>query len=168
MTSNPNAKMSHVDENGKANMVDVSNKQDSQREARAEGFISLNESALQQVSNNSLSKGDVFSVARIAGIQGAKNCPNLIPLCHPLMLSKIDIDFEVIYPKKQIRVICLCKVKGNTGVEMEALTGVSVACLTLFDMCKAVDPDMRIHGIRVLEKIGGKSGLWRAKTEEKT
>jgi len=103
----------------------------------------------------------VFSVARIAGIQACKNCANLIPLCHPLLLTKIKIEFELDDIKQQIRIQCTCKLKGTTGVEMEALTGVSVAALTLFDMCKAVDPSMTIHSIRVLEKIGGKSGHWQ-------
>jgi len=158
---NKKAQLSHVDEHGAANMVDVSGKQITTRKACAEGFISLSEETLLQVQQNLIAKGDVFSVARIAGIQASKNCANLIPLCHPLMLSKVSIDFEIDEENTQIRILCCCKLDGNTGVEMEALTGVSVAALTLFDMCKAVDPSMTIHSIRVLEKSGGKSGIWR-------
>ena len=153
--------LSHVDEHGAANMVDVSNKQITVREARAEGAISMSAETLEKVQQNLIAKGDVFSVARIAGIQAAKNCANLIPLCHPLMLSKVAIDFEIDAQHQQIRILCLCKLSGTTGVEMEALTGVSVAALTLFDMCKAIDPSMTIHSIRVIEKLGGKSGVWR-------
>lgn len=155
------ASLSHVDEHGKADMVDVSNKQITQRSAVAEGFISVSTEVMQQIRDNSIAKGDVFSVARIAGIQACKNCANLIPLCHPLLLTKIKIEFEMDEANQQIRIECLCKLAGNTGVEMEALTGVSVAALTLFDMCKAVDPSMTIHSIRVLEKVGGKSGHWQ-------
>ncbi len=160
-TQTPADKLSHVDQHGAANMVDVSGKAITARAAVAEGFVSMSEDLLIQIKQNLIAKGDVFSVARIAGIQASKNCANLIPLCHPLMLTKIQIDFEIDEVNKQIRVQCLCKLNGNTGVEMEALTGVSVAALTLFDMCKAVDPRMTIHSIRVLEKTGGKSGDWR-------
>ena len=107
-------------------------------------------------------KGVVFAVARIAGIQAAKKCSDLIPLCHPLMLSKVQVDFTLDNNNQQVRVTSLCRLTGQTGVEMEALTAVSVACLTLFDMCKAADPAMEIHGIRVLTKEGGKSGHWNA------
>lgn len=161
MQNNDATQLTHVDEHGAANMVDVSGKQITARQAYAEGFISISEITLQKIQQNLIAKGDVFSVARIAGIQASKNCSNLIPLCHPLMLSKVSIDFEIDEDNKQIRIICCCKLNGNTGVEMEALTGVSVAALTLFDMCKAVDPHMTIHSIRVLEKHGGKSGIWR-------
>lgn len=160
MSSDP-IKLSHVDEHGQANMVDISNKQASHRIARAEGFVSANSEVIEQIQQNNIAKGDVFSVARIAGIQASKNCANLIPLCHPLMLSKIQIDFEIDQPNNRIRIECTCKLVGSTGVEMEALTGVSVAALTLFDMCKAVDPGMVIGSICVLEKEGGKSGVYR-------
>lgn len=156
----PNS-LSHIDESGKANMVDVSNKEITQRIARAEGYISMLPTVIEQIQQNQIAKGDVFSVARIAGIQASKNCANLIPLCHPLMLTKIQIDFEIDEEQNQIRILCMCKLNGNTGVEMEALTGVSVAALTLFDMCKAADPSMTIHSIRVLEKTGGKTGHWQ-------
>lgn len=152
--------LSHVDEHGTANMVDVSGKKDTARSAIAEGYVSVSRTLLAQIKANQIAKGDVFSVARIAGIQASKNCANLIPLCHPLLLTKIQLEFAIDEENAQIRIQCLCKLNGNTGVEMEALTGVSVAALTLFDMCKAVDPNMTIHSIRVLEKQGGKSGSW--------
>lgn len=155
--------LSHVDQQGKANMVDVSDKPQTIREAVAEGYLSVSAETMAQIQANNLAKGDVFSVARIAGIQAAKNCANLIPLCHPLMLSKIAVDFELEHDNLQVRVICRCKLKGSTGVEMEALTGVSVAALTLFDMCKAIDLTMTIHSIRVLQKHGGKNGNWTRK-----
>lgn len=154
-------KLSHVDAQGKANMVDVSDKTPTLREAKAEAFIQVSDSVLEQVAQNQVAKGDVLSVARVAGIQAAKQCANLIPLCHPLMLSKVDINFEIDTPSKQIRVECISKLKGSTGVEMEALCGASVAALTVFDMCKAVDPGMVIQGLKVLEKSGGKTGNWR-------
>jgi cyclic pyranopterin phosphate synthase len=115
---------------------------------------------LRLIKANDLKKGDVLATARIAGIQGAKQCPNLIPLCHPLMISKVSIDFEYDDINSNVLISCECKLVGKTGVEMEALTGVSVAALTIFDMCKAVDPNMIISDIKVLQKQGGKSGLW--------
>ena len=153
--------LSHVDEHGQANMVDVSGKQVTTREAWAEGAVSMSTETITRIKQNLIAKGDVFSVARVAGIQASKQCANLIPLCHPLLLSKVSIDFTVDEDNQQIKLECYCKLAGTTGVEMEALTGVSVAALTLFDMCKAVDPSMSIHSIRVVEKKGGKSGVWR-------
>ena len=155
------AKLTHINEHGKANMVDVTDKQITQRQAVAEGFISMSEQAYKMVKHNQHKKGDVLSVAQIAAIQGAKKCSDLIPLCHPLMLTKVKIEFEFEDELNQIRVVATCKLSGQTGVEMEALTGVSIATLTLFDMCKAVDPLMEIGGIRVLSKHGGKSGDWQ-------
>jgi cyclic pyranopterin phosphate synthase len=150
--------LSHVDQKGNANMVDVTDKAVTKRVAIAEGFIYLNDEAMAQVQDNTNAKGDVLSVARIAGIQGAKRCADLIPLCHPLALTKVSVDFDIQAEKKRIRVEALCQLSGKTGVEMEALTAVSVALLTLFDMCKAVDPFMRIEGTQVIHKEGGKSG----------
>lgn len=152
--------LTHIDSHGHANMVDVTDKQATTRIARAEGYIRMSESAFQEVVNNQNDKGDVLSTARIAGIQGAKRCSELIPLCHPLSLTKISITFEPLPEYCEIRVVSKCKLVGKTGVEMEALTAVSIAALTLFDMCKAQDPTMEIYGIRVLEKSGGKSGNW--------
>ena len=157
-------KLTHVDNQGRANMVDVADKTDSTRIARAQGYIRMSEEAFEKVVNNGHKKGDVLSTARIAGIQAAKQCSNLIPLCHPLMLSKVAVEFELITERNEIQIESLCKLTGKTGVEMEALTAVSVAALTLFDMCKAVDPLMEIGGIQVISKTGGKSGDWQRET----
>ena len=154
--------LTHLNQRGEANMVDVTDKIVTQRQAMAEGFVSMDKTTFAMITRGEHAKGDVFAVARIAGIQGAKKCSELIPLCHPLMLSKVQVDFEAIEASQQIRIVALCKLSGQTGVEMEALTAVSVAALTLFDMCKAVDPGMQIEGIRVLSKEGGKSGQWLA------
>ncbi|WP_199609632.1 cyclic pyranopterin monophosphate synthase MoaC [Flocculibacter collagenilyticus] len=153
--------LTHVDQSGAANMVDVTDKAVTIRTAIAEGYISMSPATIEEVINHKNKKGDVITTAKIAGIQAAKKCADLIPLCHPLALSKVDVDFDVQPNAQQIRVQALCKLAGKTGVEMEALTAVSVALLTLFDMCKASDPEMCIHGIRVIEKTGGKTGHWR-------
>lgn len=157
---NQSAVLTHVNEHGKANMVDVTDKAMTQRQAVAEGYISMSPQAFSMVKDNAHAKGDVLAIARIAGIQGAKKCSDLIPLCHPLMLTKVQLDFETLDADNKIRIQALCKLAGQTGVEMEALTAVSVAALTLFDMCKAVDPHMHISDIKVLSKQGGKSGDW--------
>ena len=151
---------SHINADGEANMVDVSGKAISTRVAVAEGFVLMQAETLKLIRDGGHHKGDVLATARIAGIQGAKRCPDLIPLCHPLMLSKVQVDFELQDTKNRIRITALCKLDGKTGVEMEALTAVSVAALTLFDMCKAVDPGMVIEDIKVLSKAGGKTGNW--------
>ena len=143
-------------------MVDVSGKQVTTREARAEAYIYMNDEAVELITRGDHHKGDIFGVSRVAGIQGAKKTSDLIPLCHPLMLSKVGVELELQPTQKRVRIETLCKLEGKTGVEMEALTAASVAALTLFDMCKAVDPAMRIEGMRVLEKTGGKTGHWVA------
>lgn len=153
--------LSHIDEQGQANMVDVSLKQTTTREAMAKGCISMSQAAFAEVVANENKKGDVIGVARIAGIQAAKKCADLIPLCHPLALTKVAVDFELDEENAAINITSLCKLAGKTGVEMEALTAVSVAALTLFDMCKAGDPNMEIHSIRVVKKSGGKNGNWQ-------
>ena len=153
---------SHLNAAGEANMVDVSEKAVTVREATAQGKISMNEAAFSAIQNEQVAKGDVYAVARIAGIQGAKRCADLIPLCHPLALSKVDIAFSVDEQNRAIYVNCYCKLSGKTGVEMEALTGVNIALLTLFDMCKALDPAMVISNVKVLDKKGGKTGHWQA------
>ncbi len=153
----------HINKQGEANMVDVSEKSVTARTARAEAFINMLPETLAMILDGNHHKGDVFAVARIAGIQAAKQTSNLIPLCHPLMLSKVKVEFDAQPEHNRIRIESLCKLAGQTGVEMEALTAASVAALTLFDMCKAVDKDMEISGIRVLEKEGGKSGHFVAK-----
>ncbi|WP_441004279.1 cyclic pyranopterin monophosphate synthase MoaC [Pseudocolwellia agarivorans] len=155
--------LSHINKKGEANMVDVTEKAVTSRTATAEGRISMSPATLTLITQGDNKKGDVFSVARIAGIQAAKKCSDLIPLCHPLMLTKVKVEFEIDEQNNQVIVNSLCRLTGQTGVEMEALTAVSVACLTLFDMCKAADPFMEIHGIKVLSKEGGKSGSWAAK-----
>ena len=151
---------SHIDAQGQASMVDVSGKAVTVREARAEAYVRMSAETLQAIVDGNHHKGDVFAVARIAGIQGAKQTSQLIPLCHPLMLSKVAVDFEVDVEQQRVRIISLARLSGQTGVEMEALTAASVAALTLFDMCKAKDPAMIIDGLRVLEKTGGKTGHW--------
>lgn len=152
--------LTHLNAQGEANMVDVSAKAASVRVAKAQGLVTMSAKTLTLISTGQHAKGDVFAVARIAGIQAAKKCSDLIPLCHPLMLAKVQVDFDVLSNNNQVRITSMCKLTGQTGVEMEALTAVSVAALTLFDMCKAVDPAMVISDIKVLEKQGGKTGHW--------
>jgi cyclic pyranopterin phosphate synthase len=150
--------LTHIDESGSASMVDVSDKQETTREARAFARISMLPTTFELVKNNSLKKGDVLAVARIAGIQAAKQCSNLIPLCHPLMLTKIAVEFKYNEQLSSIDITSFCKLKGQTGVEMEALTAASVAALTIYDMCKAAELTMQISDIHLLEKSGGKRG----------
>lgn len=148
----------HINQHGEANMVDVSTKNDTVREARAEAFVTMNAETLQMIMNGNHHKGDVFATARIAGIQAAKRTWELIPLCHPLLLSKVEIQLEALPDTNQVRIESLCKLSGKTGVEMEALTAASIAALTIYDMCKAVQKDILIENIRLLSKSGGKSG----------
>lgn len=155
------SKLSHVNAAGEANMVDISGKAITTRTAVAQGFVVMQPATLALIRDGGHHKGDVLAAARIAGIQGAKRCADLIPLCHPLMLSNVQVQFELQPDRQRIRIAALCKLDGKTGVEMEALTAVSVAALTLFDMCKAVDPAMTIEGIQVLSKEGGKTGQWQ-------
>ncbi len=154
-------KLSHMDSQGNAKMVDVGNKPLSQRFAIARGVVRVAPNTLQLITKGGHRKVDVLSVARIAGIQAAKNCSQLIPLCHQLMLSKVDVNFELDSEQSLVKIVAECKVKGQTGVEMEALTAVSVAALTIYDMCKAVDKDMMIEGICLMQKSGGKSGHYQ-------
>ena len=139
-------------------MVDVSAKADTVREARAEAYIRMAPETLQMILFGQHHKGDVFATARIAGIQAAKRTWELIPLCHPLLLSKVEVSLNALPETNQVRIESLCKLSGKTGVEMEALTAASVAALTIYDMCKAVQKDMVIETVRLLEKSGGKSG----------
>ncbi len=150
--------LTHIKANGEAHMVDVSTKQDTVREARAEAYIEMNKDTLQMIIDGHHDKGDVFATARIAGIQAAKRCWELIPLCHPLLLSKIDVCLYAQPEFNRVRIESCCRLSGKTGVEMEALTAVSVAALTIYDMCKAIQKDMVISSIRLLAKSGGKSG----------
>lgn len=143
-------------------MVDVSSKIDTIREARAEAYVHMSAAAVELIQRGDHHKGDIFAVARIAGIQAAKKTSDLIPLCHPLLLTKVGVELALQADLLRVHITTVCKLTGKTGIEMEALTAASVAALTLFDMCKAVDPSMRIEGLRVLEKQGGKSGHWVA------
>ncbi|MFT7110512.1 MAG: cyclic pyranopterin phosphate synthase [Psychrobacter glaciei] len=152
----------HINANGEANMVDVSEKKITTRIARAEAYINMTPETLSMIMKGNHHKGDVFAVARIAGIQAAKQTSQLIPLCHPLMLTKVSVEFDPQPDQNRVRIETMCKLAGQTGVEMEALTAASVTALTLFDMCKAVDKAMVISGVRVLEKQGGKSGDFKA------
>ncbi|WP_411290093.1 cyclic pyranopterin monophosphate synthase MoaC [Sphingorhabdus sp.] len=154
------ADLTHLGADGSAYMVDVSAKADTAREAVAEGRISMSADALEAVRAGNLKKGDVLGTARIAGIMAAKKTSDLIPLCHPLMLSKITVDFE--FEQSAIRVEARVRLNGPTGVEMEALTAVTVTLLTLYDMAKALDKSMVMSDIRLLSKTGGKSGDWHA------
>jgi len=154
------SKLTHLDEVGSAHMVDVGRKQDSQREAIAQGRIAMSDMALQAIAEGNVKKGDVLSAARIAGIMAAKKTSELIPLCHPLPLSSVTIEFEV--QEGGITCNATARCNGKTGVEMEALTAVSVALLTIYDMAKAIDKGMVIGETRLLAKSGGKSGNWRA------
>ncbi|MCG8672457.1 MAG: cyclic pyranopterin monophosphate synthase MoaC [Pseudomonadales bacterium] len=156
------SEFTHIDGAGSAKMVDVSEKDNTVRIATAEAVVAMKEEVLTMIMEGKHHKGDVFAVARIAGIQAAKKTSDLIPLCHPLMLSSVKVDLEPVVGSSQVRITAICKLSGKTGVEMEALTAASVAALTLYDMCKAVDKGMVIQQVRLLEKQGGKSGHWQA------
>jgi cyclic pyranopterin phosphate synthase len=156
-------RISHLGARGAARMVDVSSKPTTEREALAEGRVVMRRSTLDIVRKGNAKKGDVLSVARIAGIMAAKRTHELIPLCHPLALSEVAIELTLDAKLPGIEVRARVKVSGQTGVEMEALTAVAVACLTIYDMVKAVERGMRIEGIRLIEKSGGRSGRYRAK-----
>ena len=155
-------RLSHIGDKGEARMVDVSEKPVTARTAIAEGLIAMAPATLALLESGETPKGDVMATARIAGIMAAKRTHELIPLCHPLSLTRVSVDLEPIAELPGVRVTAEVRSAGQTGVEMEALTAVSVACLTLYDMLKAVDRAMRIGGIRVLEKAGGRSGHYRA------
>ncbi len=158
--------LSHIDASGAAIMVDVTAKPDTQREARASATVTMNAQAMQQLIAGNNKKGDVLGVARIAGIQAAKKCSDLIPLCHPLALTGVQLDFAIDEAANSVNVQSSCKVKGGTGVEMEALCAATVAALTIYDMCKAVDKGIVISEVALLEKTGGKSGHWARATNE--
>ena len=154
------SKLTHINANGEAQMVDVSDKNNTTREAKAVARVVMQAETLELIVSGSHKKGDVLAVARIAGIQAAKKCSDLIPLCHPLMLSKVSVELTPNNEKKCIDIIATAKLYGKTGVEMEALTAASIAALTVYDMCKAVDRFMRIDNVQLIEKKGGKSGHW--------
>lgn len=151
-------KLNHFDSNGNAIMVDVTEKNITERQAIARGKIFVNDETYKKIVEGNMAKGDVLGVARVAGIMATKKTSDLIPMCHPLMLTKSKIDFEFNEEEKSITAISLVKLSGKTGVEMEALTGVNVALLTIYDMCKAIDKNMVISDIHLVEKTGGKSG----------
>ncbi|MBC7196466.1 MAG: cyclic pyranopterin monophosphate synthase MoaC [Deferribacterales bacterium] len=148
----------HFDENGKSRMVDVTDKSVTAREATATGYISMKRETLERILDNKIFKGNVFEVARVAGIMGVKQTSSLIPMCHPLNISSVDIDFIPEMENSRVKISVTVKLSGKTGVEMEVLTGVSIAALTIYDMCKAVDKEMVISDVKLIEKKGGKSG----------
>ena len=154
-------RLSHLNEAGEARMVDVSAKAVTERSATAEGFVSMAPATLDMILSGETPKGDVLATARIAGIMAAKRASELIPLCHPLPLAQVAVDFAPSREPPGLRIEATAKVEGKTGVEMEALTAVAVACLTIYDMCKAVDREMEFSGIRLIEKTGGRSGTFR-------
>mgnify|MGYP001064854190 CR=1 FL=1 len=157
--------LTHLDRTGAANMVDVGAKAVTERVAVAEGAVVMAPATLDAIRAGNARKGDVIGTARIAGIMAAKRTAELIPLCHPLALTKVAVEIEAVADLPGLRVRATAKVSGQTGVEMEALTAVSVACLTIYDMAKAIDRGMTITGIHLLEKSGGRSGTWRKEAE---
>ena len=154
------AGFTHFDKEGKARMVDVSDKAETERTATAKGSVIMQPGTLALIKDGAVKKGDVLSVARLAGIMGAKKTPDLIPLCHPLALTSVQVDLTLDEARNAVDITATCKLVGKTGVEMEALTAVSVAALTVYDMCKAVDKGMQIADIRLTHKSGGKSGMF--------
>lgn len=154
--------LTHFDKDGNAVMVDVGGKDETEREATASGRVLMDLATLDLIRSRGVKKGDVMSVAQLAGIMAAKRTPDLIPLCHPLSLSSVEVTLAVVTAPPSIEVTATCRLKGRTGVEMEALTAVSVAALTVYDMCKAVDRGMHITDIRLRKKSGGKSGRYEA------
>jgi cyclic pyranopterin phosphate synthase len=156
------SRLTHFDDKGDAVMVDVSAKAETERTATAGGSVIMQPATLDLILAGGVKKGDVLSVAQLAGIMGAKRTPDLIPLCHPLALTSVTVELTCDPQRHAVDITATCKLKGRTGVEMEALTAVAVAALTVYDMCKAVDRGMRIEGIRLLHKSGGKSGVYEA------
>ncbi len=154
--------LTHFDAEGRAVMVDVSDKAETDRIAVARGSVTMAPETLERIRQGTIAKGDVLSVARLAGIMGAKRTPDLIPLCHPLSLSSVTLELTLAPERNAVEIEATCKLRGRTGVEMEALTAVSVAALTIYDMAKAIDRAMVIGEIRLVHKSGGKSGTWEA------
>ena len=154
------SKLTHLDEQGAARMVDIADKAETQRLAVATARVEMAPTTLELLQSGAHKKGDVLAVARVAGIQAAKKCSDLIPLCHPLMLTSVELAFELDEQDSAVHIEASCKVSGKTGVEMEALTAASIAALTIYDMCKAVDRGMQITGLGLARKEGGKSGTW--------
>lgn len=148
--------LTHINEEGRAKMVDVGDKQITSRTAKASGIIKMNKEVIDLINENQIPKGNVLNTAQVAGILAAKNTSNIIPMCHGINIESCDIEFNI--ENEYIEVICIAKVEGKTGIEMEVLTGASVALLTIYDMCKAIDKSMEISSVSLLEKTGGKSG----------
>ncbi|MCK9563109.1 MAG: cyclic pyranopterin monophosphate synthase MoaC [Bacteroidales bacterium] len=154
--------LTHLNPRGEAHMVDVSEKAETTRTAIALARVELTDAIVETLLSNTLPKGDLYATVRIAAIQASKRCSELIPLCHPLPLAKVTVDVDLDADNRHLDIVVLCKTTGRTGVEMEALTGASVAALTAYDMCKGIDKGMVIREVRLLEKTGGKSGDWFA------
>lgn len=155
--------LTHINEEGRAKMVDVSEKVDTVREAVAIGYVSMKKETLERIKEGTISKGDVLAVAQVGGIMGAKNTPQIIPMCHPIMISGCDISFRIDFENNRIEITATTKIVGKTGIEMEALTAVSTAALTIYDMCKSIDREMIINNIMLVRKSGGKSGTFERK-----
>jgi len=160
--------MTHFDQDGQAHMVDVAGKSETQRVARASGYIQMNPATLGLIASGTAKKGDVLGIARIAAIQASKRTAELIPLCHPLYLTRVAVEFHLDHQNSMVECIVTAETFGRTGVEIEALTATSVALLTIYDMCKAVDRGMIINDVRLLEKKGGRSGHWLAPEESQS
>ena len=156
-------KLTHIDSRGRASMVDVTNKVITAREAVATGSVLMKKETLRLITDDKIAKGNVFETARLAGITAAKKTHDLIPLCHPLMITSVSVDFKPVKTKGRVDITAKVKCAGRTGVEMEALTAASIAALTIYDMCKAVDRGMVVSDIMLQEKRGGKSGVWKRK-----
>ena len=154
-------KLTHIDSKGRASMVDVTGKAETERVAIAGGSVQMKKATLNLITDNQIAKGNVFETARLAGIMAAKKTSDLIPLCHPLNITSVSVDFKPVKSRNRIDITATAKCTGQTGVEMEALTAASVAALTIYDMCKAVDKAMVISEIMLLKKSGGKSGVWK-------
>ncbi|KJR41400.1 molybdenum cofactor biosynthesis protein C [Candidatus Magnetoovum chiemensis] len=167
MDSEMSNKLTHFDENGQARMVDVSEKGVTLREAAAACYVEMRSETLRLIKDKNIQKGDVLTVAQIAGIMAAKKTPDLIPLCHPINITSVKVEFEIDEKSSQVFITSRVRTTGSTGVEMEALSSVSVAALTIYDMCKAVDREMVIKDIRLIEKSGGKSGVFKRQSEQK-
>jgi cyclic pyranopterin phosphate synthase len=161
-----NMELTHFNNQGRAQMVDVTEKGETSRQAAAAGYIKMHPDTLARIRDGQIKKGDVLAVAQVAGIMSAKRTWELIPMCHPLLLTGVDISFEINEPKNRVEIRAIVKTTGKTGVEMEALTAVSAAALTVYDMCKAIDRDMIIGDIRLVHKSGGRSGLFERKDEQ--
>ena len=155
--------LTHINNEGRAKMVDVGDKNVTEREALAQGYVYMKKETLERIKEGTLKKGDVLAVSQVAGIMGAKQTSNIIPMCHPIMITGCDISFNLNFEKSRVEILAAVKNSGQTGVEMEALTAVSIAGLTIYDMCKAIDKEMVISDVMLLKKIGGKSGLFERK-----